>query len=84
MEFKTFNMPPHLTDVAFMLLTAPQVTQPLNLDPATDPFGFTDSFGLWLASPGRVWLYDSTGLISMADVSSSTGSVALRVVGPCR
>ena len=83
-EFDTFNMEyPLLNGVTLMLLTATQVTQPLDMDPAIDPFGVTDSFGLWLGSPGRVWLYDRAGLIPMADVSGSTGSDALRVVGPC-
>jgi hypothetical protein len=70
-----------MTGVSFMLLTAPGITQSLNFDPSVAAWGVTDSMGVWLESPGDLWLYDSAGLIPMADVA--LGSQPLAVAGPC-
>ena len=80
-----FNREPYdrMTGMAFMLLAAPNVTQSVKLDPAIIAWGVTDTFGVWLEAPGRVWLYDSAGLVKMADLSSSIGSAMPGVVGPC-
>lgn len=81
-----FNVEPydHMTGIAFSLLTGRGVVKSLTLDPSISPWGVTDRVGVWLASPGRVWLYSSDGLIPMADISGALGDATPRPVGPCR
>jgi hypothetical protein len=69
--------------VSFMLLLAPGVTQSLTFDPSIVGWGVTDTMGVWLRSPGHVWLYDKAGLVSMADVTGALGSESPGVAGPC-
>src|SRR5579864_409610 len=71
-----------MTGVAFMLLAAPGVAHTLSFDPSMAAWGVTDTMGVWLDSPGHVWLYDKAGLISMADVTGSLGSDSPGVAGP--
>lgn len=81
-----FNREPydHMTGLSFMLLTAPGAKQSLNFDPAIVAWGFTDTAGVWLDSPGHVWLYNESGLLRIADVSGSIGNEIPNVVGPFR
>jgi hypothetical protein len=68
-----YNTEPYdrMTGVTFMLLTQPGEAQALNFDPSIDAWGVTDSFGVWLSSPDRLWLYDSAGLFSMVNVPTN-------------
>ena len=65
-----YNTEPYdrMTGVSFFLLTGPGASEKLSFDPSIIAWGVTDSFGVWLASPGHLWLYDSAGLFSMASV----------------
>jgi hypothetical protein len=73
-----------MTGVQFMLLTKPGSVQTLALDPSINAWGFTDSMGVWLSSPGRLWLYNEAGLNPIADVSGAIGSYIPGVAGGCR
>ena len=80
-EFDTFSS---LQNLRFMILTAPNVVKPVNIDPSTSGFGLTDRYGIWLGAPGRLSLYDSAGLISMADLSHSPIASEIPVIaGRC-
>ena len=81
-----YNREPYdrLTGAAYMLLTAPGVTDTIDADPALSPWGLTDTMGVWMSSPGHVWLYNGSGLHAMADVKSAVGSEIPGVgAGPC-
>jgi hypothetical protein len=70
-----------LHNLRFMVLTAPNVVKPVNIDPSTSGFGLTDTYGVWLGGPGRLSLYDSAGLISMADLSHTPIASETPVIG---
>lgn len=72
-----------MSAVSFMLLTAPGAAQRLTFDPSIVAWGLTDTMGVWLDSPGHVWLYDGAGLVSMANVTGALGSESPGVAGPC-
>lgn len=81
-----YNTEPYdrMTGVQFMLLTKPGSVQTLALDPSINAWGFTDSVGVWLSSPGHLWLYNEAGLNAIADLSSVFGSNLPGVAGGCR
>lgn len=69
-----------MTGVSFMLLRKPGIAETLNFDPSIVAWGISDSFGVWLSSPGHLWLYDAAGQFLMADVPSDFTGIA----GFCR
>jgi hypothetical protein len=75
-----------LTDLQFMLLTAPGTTRRLDFGPSLSPapWGMSDATGVWLSTGGHLWLYDERGLESMADISAAVGQgVSATPLGPC-
>jgi hypothetical protein len=82
-EYNT-EPPDPTTGISWMTLTAPGAQQPVSLDPSIVTWGVTDTPGVWLESPGHVWLYTQSGLIPMANVSSSLDTEIPGIAGPCR
>lgn len=81
-----YNAEPYdrMTGVEFRLLTRPGMVQTLDLDPSIKAWGFTDAFGIWLLSPGHVWLYDTAGITSMGTLPLDiSGTANPDVAGPC-
>jgi hypothetical protein len=74
-----------LRDLQYMVLARPNSVQHVNMDPSFDGIGgFTDSPGIWLPGPGRLWLYDTAGLIPMADLSKTPiGTELPAIAGQC-
>jgi hypothetical protein len=73
-----------LHHLQFMVLPEPNAVQQVSIDPSTSPFGLTDAMGIWLAGPGRLWLYNGAGLIAMANLSSGPlGSETPAIAGRC-
>lgn len=86
-----YNTEPYdrMTGKSFMLLTRPGTLEKLNFDTAIAEYGVTDSFGVWLTSPGHLWLYDSAGLLPMATLPTDFGGTpglggTLGIAGFCR
>jgi len=82
-----YNTEPYeqMTGVVFRLLTAPGTSNRLTIDPSINAWGFTDSMGVWLSSPGHLWLYNANGLSPVGDLThTAIGSDLPGVAGPCR
>lgn len=62
-----------MTGVRFMQLRKPEAPENLDFDSSINAWGFTDTMGVWLNSPGHLWLYDRAGLIPIADLSAVIG-----------
>ena len=56
---------------ALMVLTGPNQTSPIEIPsgpPVRFATGYLDPHGIWLGSPGSLWMYQSGSLIKVADV----------------
>ncbi len=73
-----------MTGVRFMQLRKPEAPENLDFDSSINAWGFTDTMGVWLNSPGHLWLYDRAGPIPIADLSAVVGGELPGIAGPCR